>query len=386
MVLSEIYCLKWAGYGENASVCFQELRKAIDFTDVTLVTNDKQYVKAHRIVLAATSPFFWELLKHSKEPNQLVYMKGIESKYLLAVVDFIYHGEVNIAQEDLANFLEIAEDLELKGLRGMQGGEIIKIPELQIEEQGALNKKERPPLGTTKETEYHPNDDVLPKSNEPTKKNSFAEQDTNIESKSVLEGDTTEANVKALQILEEELNAKLDEQILSMMQRAKGTKRSWECKVCGKINKEKATIKIHIDSTHLEGTPQLNHCPDCGEVKVTSSAMWSHRELHRKDDLHVSSGQVVKCEKCDRVFLTPSELKIHSPEHIGEKPFKCAYCEVQLYSRGYLKRHINIVHGEKHRNHFKCDHCDYSSKHQIHLDKHILAKHTIDYSTNILYL
>ena len=105
-------------------------------------------------------------------------MKGIESKYIAAVVDFIYHGEVNIAQEDLAHFLAIAEDLELKGLRGKQGGEIIKIPEPQIEEQGALNKKESLPLGTTKETEYHPDDDVLPIYNEPTQNNSFAKHNT----------------------------------------------------------------------------------------------------------------------------------------------------------------------------------------------------------------
>ena len=172
---------------------------------------------------------------------------------------------------------------------------MLKIPEPRIEEQGELNKNKSPPLVTTKKTEYHPNDNVLPIYNEPTKNNSFAEHDT--ENESVLEEDTTEAHVKALKILEEELNAKLDKQILSMMQRAKGTKRSWECKVCGEINKEKATIKIHIDSKHLEGTSQLNQCPDCGEVKTTSSAMWSHRELHRKDDLHVSSGQVAKCEK-----------------------------------------------------------------------------------------
>ena len=171
-----------------------------------------------------------------------------------------------------------------------------------------------------------------------------------------------------------------------MMQRAKRreNKRSWECKVCGEINAEKAVIKTHIDSSHLEENLQLHHCPDCGEVKSTRNAMRSHRDLHRKDNLHVSSGQVVKCEKCDKVFLTPSELKNHLPEHVGEKPFKCTYCKVQLYSRGYLKRHISVVHEGKHdRNHFKCNHCDYSSKYRIHLEKHVGTKHTVDYSINV---
>ena len=35
---------------------------------------------------------------------------------LVAVLNFIYHGEVNVAQEELNTFLGIAEDLKIKGL------------------------------------------------------------------------------------------------------------------------------------------------------------------------------------------------------------------------------------------------------------------------------
>ena len=33
-----------------------------------------------------------------------------------SIVDFIYHGEVNVYQEDLKDFLEVSEELQLKGL------------------------------------------------------------------------------------------------------------------------------------------------------------------------------------------------------------------------------------------------------------------------------
>ena len=45
-------------------------------------------------------------------------MKGIKHEILLAVVDFLYLGEANVFQESLDSFLEVAEELRLKGLMG----------------------------------------------------------------------------------------------------------------------------------------------------------------------------------------------------------------------------------------------------------------------------
>ena len=45
-------------------------------------------------------------------------MRGIKGIQLASVVDFMYQGEVNIAQEDLDDFLTVADELQLKGLTG----------------------------------------------------------------------------------------------------------------------------------------------------------------------------------------------------------------------------------------------------------------------------
>ena len=45
-------------------------------------------------------------------------MRGIKSRDLEAIVDFIYLGEANIFQEQLETFLALAEELELEGLSG----------------------------------------------------------------------------------------------------------------------------------------------------------------------------------------------------------------------------------------------------------------------------
>ena len=45
-------------------------------------------------------------------------MRGVRSKDLLALVDFLSFGEANVCQDDLKSFLAIAEELKLKGLMG----------------------------------------------------------------------------------------------------------------------------------------------------------------------------------------------------------------------------------------------------------------------------
>merc|ERR1712105_46059 len=52
--------------------------------------------------------------------HPLIYIRGVKSKNLTAMVDFFYHGEANVFQENLDSFLVLAEELQLKGLRGNQ--------------------------------------------------------------------------------------------------------------------------------------------------------------------------------------------------------------------------------------------------------------------------
>ena len=47
-------------------------------------------------------------------------MKGISQAQLGAMVEFIYHGQVSIDQEDLNSFLILAEELKIRGLDGSE--------------------------------------------------------------------------------------------------------------------------------------------------------------------------------------------------------------------------------------------------------------------------
>jgi len=118
---TEKFCLRWNDFESNISVAFRELRDDKDFFDVTLACDDEQ-ISAHKVILSACSPFFRNILRRNPHQHPLLYLKGVKYTDLQSVLNFMYHGEVNVAQEELNSFLAVAEDLRVKGLTQNQGG------------------------------------------------------------------------------------------------------------------------------------------------------------------------------------------------------------------------------------------------------------------------
>ena len=112
---SEKFCLRWNDFENNISGAFRELREDKDFFDVTLSCDDDQ-LQAHKVILSACSPFFRTILRRNRHEHPLLYLKGVKYADLVSVLNFMYHGEVNVAQEELNSFLTVAEDLQVKGL------------------------------------------------------------------------------------------------------------------------------------------------------------------------------------------------------------------------------------------------------------------------------
>jgi len=112
---SEKFCLRWNDFESNISSAFRELRDDKDFFDITLACDDEQ-IQAHKVILSACSPFFRNILRRNPHQHPLLYLKGVKYTDLQSVLNFMYHGEVNVAQDELNSFLAVAEDLRVKGL------------------------------------------------------------------------------------------------------------------------------------------------------------------------------------------------------------------------------------------------------------------------------
>jgi len=181
---SEKFCLRWNDFETNISIAFRELREEKDFFDVTLACDDSQ-VQAHKVILSACSPFFRNVLRRNPHQHPLLYLKGVKYKELLSVLNFMYMGEVNVAQEELNSFLAVAEDLRVKGLTQNNSSseakpkseppKITRPPPQREPEREPLSQPKRPrpnaPTITPTPQSFHVEDDdiqeVVPVKSEP---------------------------------------------------------------------------------------------------------------------------------------------------------------------------------------------------------------------------
>ncbi|KAG0430232.1 hypothetical protein HPB47_022869 [Ixodes persulcatus] len=112
---SQQFCLKWKSHYSNLLSALDQLVFSEALTDVTVACEGLS-LKAHRVVLAACSPFFQSLFVENQCQHPIVILKDFKFSELRAIVDFMYHGEVNVSREHLSSLLKAAEALQVKGL------------------------------------------------------------------------------------------------------------------------------------------------------------------------------------------------------------------------------------------------------------------------------
>jgi len=164
----EKFCLRWNDFEKIISSSFRDLREDKDFFDVTLACDDNQ-LQAHKVVLSACSPFFRSVLKRNPHQHPLLYLKGVKYENILSVINFMYHGEVNIAQENLNSFLSVAEELQVKGLaqnNSTPDKNAVNAKQTQEKKHSSIKQTRQPPTWHDRQTPQ-PQPGTLIKTEEP---------------------------------------------------------------------------------------------------------------------------------------------------------------------------------------------------------------------------
>ena len=102
--MSEKFSLKWNDFQSNWNQSLSKLRNETEFADVTLISEDKVKFLAHKVLLSSCSNVFKMILKENINANPLLYLGGVSAVNLGFLLDYIYHGEVNLFQEQLDSF------------------------------------------------------------------------------------------------------------------------------------------------------------------------------------------------------------------------------------------------------------------------------------------
>jgi len=340
MGASEKFCLRWNDFETNISVAFRELREEKDFFDVTLACDDSQ-IQAHKVILSACSPFFRNVLRKNPHQHPLLYLKGVKYKELLAVLNFMYMGEVNVAQEELNSFLAVAEDLRVKGLtqnnsdsssdskpkaEPKQSARSRDPPEREssgpppkrprpvaapappppsarqstfedddIQEVVPVKSEPREPatpsstaLTSTSQSEYHQDNNIVVDQGEGAVALEESYQDESYDYGNYEEGyddgsggmidPNTGMPLAAGADGNKEVLAVLEAEILSKLERnPQGT---WSCQVCGHTGAKHHIIE-HVEALHTVNHPGYR-CDICSRVCKGRNAYRKHRYRHKK--------------------------------------------------------------------------------------------------------
>ena len=246
--MTEKFCLKWNDFHSNVSKSFSLLRNEDYLHDVTLVSDDHKKVSAHKLVLSACSEYFKDIFKNNQHSHPLLCLGGISIEDLNNIMDYIYNGEVQIHQENLDRFLDIAQRLKLEGLIGGN-------PEEGIEDNKDSINEFIPNIEET-ESKFSEQRSVI----KPSKKNNTMKLENPVRI------------VAASNDVDEQINQYLEE----------CSDGNYRCTFCGKTctgKTSKRDTQRHIE-THIDGLSY--ECPTCNKTFRSRNSLKCHKYMYHR--------------------------------------------------------------------------------------------------------
>ncbi|XP_023725657.1 modifier of mdg4 isoform X7 [Cryptotermes secundus] len=338
---SDQFSLRWNNFHSNLTSGFHALLQGEDLVDVTLAAGG-QFVQAHKIVLSVCSPYFKDLFKVNPCKHPIVILKDVCHKDLVAILQFMYRGEVNVRQEELATFLKTAEMLQIKGLTGEDSPieeDITPVPQPSVRTRAPRRVSEKSLHGTPekKETVANPVTAEPEEASAPPYKRMKPEVSSAVLSSPVITEESS--GVEFIEMTNpkqepveyeteiEEVN-RLQNRDDPLVQLLGG-----ESSQTLQDSSQGSSIFASIPSASQDsGLPQ-----DCGQGSPESCAWIATAHLS------------VKCPLCSRDFVNKSNLNIHIRDvHSDERgPFACPQCGKQVKNRSCLRVHMYQQHRKK---------------------------------------
>jgi len=336
---TEKFCLKWNDFESNISGAFKDIRDAKDFFDVTLACDDDQ-LQAHKVILSACSPFFRNILKRNPHQHPLLYLKGVKYSDLQSVLNFMYHGEVNVAQDELNSFLAVAEELRVKGLTQNNGSQSANTKSSsssshhQAPKSPTPSKSSRPldresapppkrprpaPAPIAPPPPVHDDDDiqeVVPVKSEP--------RDTS----SAVIANTSNDMYQAAPSNQQTLALAAEDDI------SYGADESYDD--YGSYDQE------GYDGQMMD--PNMAGGADGNKVRVSQGGIDAFLEANMREEW---SGQRRgwACLICSKFITTRRDMGRHiEAVHVETDPFTCTECPSQFSNRRSLRRHLHTYH------------------------------------------
>ena len=265
-------------HSNNFTKAAKTIRGIKTLTDVTLACDDGE-IEAHKFVLFSCSEFFQDILSRMTNPKPYIYLKHTNMYQLQIILDFMYEGEVSVAEDDVKDVLAAADDLKVRGLmesHDKQEDFTEKVNEIKEKIASVLHKSEH--------------------------------------------NQSFDSSISLDETVSEDKNS--HEKCLEMMERkTEGGKKVWTCKFCQKSSNDKTRIRKHVES-HLSKLDRAVKDEDMNNESMfnlslgskTSSplstedikALMMMKRIRNDEGKHVWI-----CNVCDKTSIDKTRIRKH---------------------------------------------------------------------------
>ena len=371
--------LSWHSYTDHLRTMLHEMMKSSDLTDVTLICDDKEYIKAHKVVLSACSPVFKGIISHLPQNNPVIYLRGIKHQELASILQFMYVGETTFYEDKINEILNVAKVLEIKEISDHEND--LKTDEGKDRSKKSLNLEEFSQLLQAQKRETFSS--ALPKSEVEVGKSKKA-----LKVKDINELISAEVNQSPRSQGKNDISPKPTEMVKIFKFEAEDDSPAFEGNSLSKKEDqddsqlmdehEEAKNQSLMDNEDAHGSESEDSKNDENidfdedEIMLDEDDIEGNNEktLEKGESNTGSTSKSRECPDCDKTFKSVSNMKFHHRSvHQGVK-FSCNKCEFKTTRKDQLKKHTLITHKEKELQ-FSCNQSDKKADTETSLKSHI---------------
>ncbi|RZF43289.1 hypothetical protein LSTR_LSTR001550 [Laodelphax striatellus] len=341
--------LRWNNHLQNLRTLFESIYNEQNLVDVTLSCSDGM-LKAHKLVLSACSPYFEAVFRENPCKHPIVILKGIQLQEIKTLLEYMYIGSVDVLEDDLEVLLNVANELQVKGLVQKQ--------------QPFTNGNSVPPNERKRKLENERRLKDNGKSEKHWKVETLLSPDGLFyNKKSKNRNDENNQNTEPIEEESQSLNESNSNQMMESDSN-QGMPLHPVIKVESPDESEGATCDDVINSNVFHATSNDGEGAGGGEDKQhqqTAQALLEHHE------------ESTFCLVCNKNFHSRQNLRRHLQTHTGEKPHRCDYCDLSFLRLSHLQRHVRVHTGERP---YACTLCPKQFSRSDKLKSHMTMQHS----------